>query len=71
MTEETEWADPQNWSGRFFAIYFSKRDPRLWVPKRRPGWGWTLNMGHPQAGAWLLGVIVLIPLAVAAAAALD
>ena len=55
---DAEWSDPENWGEGFFGFYFSRRDSRLWVPKRHPGLGWTLNMGHPRAGAVLLGFIL-------------
>jgi hypothetical protein len=40
------WANPDNWSE---ALYFSKADTRLCVPKRISWTGWTLNFGHPRA----------------------
>lgn len=43
---QAEWASEDNWSHPKFGIYFSKRDTRVWVPKKL-GLGWTLNMGHP------------------------
>jgi uncharacterized membrane protein len=62
--QERAWHDPENWTPGPFGFYFSKADTRLWVPKRTPALGWTLNMGHPAAGAWLFGIILasaLIP----------
>lgn len=59
---ESEWANSANWGRGIFNFYFSKRDPRLWVPKRRPGRGWTLNMAHPRAGAVILGLILFVAL---------
>jgi uncharacterized membrane protein len=62
MTQATinqyEWDDPKNWSDSVIGIYSSKRDTRLWVPKRGVGFGWTLNLGHPRAAWWLVGIIV-------------
>jgi uncharacterized membrane protein len=55
---QAEWSNEANWSHPKFGIYFSKRDSRLWVPKKF-GWGWTLNMGHPQAAWWLVGLLAL------------
>jgi uncharacterized membrane protein len=54
MTQEdikqTEWSNAQNWSGsKLFGIYSSKTDKRLWVPKRIPSWGWTINAAILQA----------------------
>lgn len=57
-----EWANPANWSDAIVGLYFSKRDTRVWVPKRRPGLGWTLNLGHPAGAWWLVGLITLPPL---------
>ena len=49
-------------SGRFICVYSSKADDRIWVPKRNPRMGLTLNFAH--AGAWwsLLGLSI-VPLA--------
>ena len=63
MTQEdinqSEWSKPQNWSGpKLFGIYSSKADKRLWVPKRIPSWGWTINVGHPGGLALLVGILV-------------
>ncbi|MGB7745658.1 MAG: DUF5808 domain-containing protein, partial [Verrucomicrobiia bacterium] len=59
---EAEWRSPNNWSFRWRVpnIYFSKRDSRVFVPKRIPGFGWTLNLGHWQGPVSLLGIILLI-----------
>lgn len=62
--DRAEWANPDNWSAPLFGVYFSKRDRRLWVPKRPPGIGWTLNLGHPHSAWWLIGLIVVPPLLV-------
>lgn len=44
-----EWEQPVNWSG-WFGAYSSRRDTRLWVPKRSmTGTGMALNFGHPSA----------------------
>ncbi len=52
------WQNEAHWSG---GIYFCKRDPRLWVPKR-PKWaGYTVNFGHRRGTAMLL-LFVLSPL---------
>ena len=46
---EYEWKQPVNWSG-WFGSYSSRRDTRLWVPKRpMTGSGMALNFGHPSA----------------------
>lgn len=56
---QAEWENPGNWSDSLFAVYFSKRDSRVWVPKRRPSLGWTLNFGHSSSMVWLAGIILL------------
>jgi uncharacterized membrane protein len=59
---QAEWDNSENWSDSIVGIYFSKRDSRVWVPKRVPGFGWTLNLGNPRA-AWLLaGLLAGLPL---------
>lgn len=57
-----EWENPANWSDSLIGIYFSKRDTRVWVPKRRPTWGWTLNLGQPAGAMWLVGLLAGPPL---------
>ena len=54
---EQHWRDEANWSGpAWMALYFSKHDTRLWVPKRIPGLGWTINLGHPKGPGVMLGI---------------
>jgi uncharacterized membrane protein len=56
---ETEWSKPENWSGpKLLGLYASKIDTRLWVPKRTPALGWTINIGHPGGMALLVGILV-------------
>jgi hypothetical protein len=62
---QAEWHNPENWAGPDWrALYFSKKDSRIWVPKKKPWMGWTFNFGNPSAGLWLsgtiMGVILLI-----------
>lgn len=57
---QTEWENEDNWSGGFLSLYFSKRDTRIWVPKRRPLMGRTLNLARP-AGARLFVFLLLLP----------
>jgi uncharacterized membrane protein len=54
-----EWERPENWSG-WFGTYRSTRDQRLWVPKRNPRLGWTLNFAHPGA-RWALATPFIVP----------
>jgi uncharacterized membrane protein len=57
---QREWENPANWSDSIVGVYFSKRDSRIWVPKRVPGFGWTLNLARP-AGAWFLVALLSLP----------
>lgn len=54
---QAEWENPANWSDTVVGVYFSKRDTRVWVPKRLPTWGWTINLGHPTGAWWLVGLL--------------
>jgi uncharacterized membrane protein len=60
---EEEWQNSDNWSGSVLSVYFSKRDSRIWVPKKPPWMGWTVNLAHP-AGVWWLFGLLLLPLAI-------
>jgi uncharacterized membrane protein len=60
---EAEWTNPDNWTGpRWLSVYFSKGDSRVWVPKRIPALGWTVNFGQPGGVAWLFALVVGLPL---------
>jgi uncharacterized membrane protein len=59
---ESEWREPGNWTGRVLRRYASGRDTRLWVPKRNPALGWTLNFAHPASVPCLVAMIVVVPL---------
>lgn len=65
---ERLWRDDAHWGRSRLGLYFCKDDPRLFVPKRPPRMGWTLNMAHAAAGWVLVGVIVLPLLIVGVAA---
>jgi len=43
-------------NGRYdgFGFYHGPDDPRLFVPKRIPMMGWTVNLAHPHAPLFLL-----------------
>ena len=60
---DVEWRDPANWTGRALPRYASERDTRLWVPKRNPALGWTLNFSHPASMYWAVGLVLAIPVA--------
>ena len=57
-----EWhQDLSNWKWGMF--YVNKQDPRVWLPKRNPVMGWTLNFAHRSSYWWLFGLTIfpLIP----------
>ena len=57
----SQWNNADNWSRMgMFGIYFCKADQRLLVPKATPAFGWTLNLGHRHAVAWL-GALITLP----------
>ena len=55
---DAEWADAKNWGG-WFDSYSSKADNRIWVPKRDPRMGQTLNFAHAAAWGALLGLSIV------------
>lgn len=65
------WNDPSHWRGGWLGLYVNGRDRRLWVRKKPPGIGWTLNLGHPRARRVLAGFLVVVVAGILAAAFLD
>jgi hypothetical protein len=55
LLNQQEWEQSDNWTG-WLGIYRGARDMRLWVPKRNPDHGWTLNFAHRAAWWSLLGL---------------
>ena len=54
---QREWTTASNWSGW---RYSSRRDNRLWVPKRpMTGSGDALNFGHPGAKTVIAGMAII------------
>jgi uncharacterized membrane protein len=51
MDERYDWA----------GLYHHRDDPRLFVPKRNPSFGWTINVEHPYGRA-ILAIILMLPL---------
>jgi len=47
-----------NWKWIF---YVNREDPRIFVPKMNPMFGWTLNFGNKKA--WI-GLVIIILIAV-------
>ena len=56
-TAEAEWKNPSNWHWWHYA---ASRDPRIWVRKRDPRFGWTLNFAYPLSWVWLACILSLI-----------
>ena len=52
--------DPKNWVYGFF--YFNKNDSRIFVPKRVPWTGRTLNFANPYSYLFLIIIILIIVL---------
>ena len=51
-TDQEGWQKDENWGGpKWGEVYFSKKDPRIIVPKRIKWMGWTVNLAHT---AWVL-----------------
>jgi len=50
--------DPENWKMGVF--YFNKKDPRVFVPKRNPMLGRTLNFGNPLSYLIILIIALVI-----------
>lgn len=56
-----EWEDADNWGGPHgTAVYFSKKDSRVWVPHRRPGFGRTLNLAHTAGITWMVLICAIV-----------
>jgi uncharacterized membrane protein len=73
MTQKKERPreDERHWRGGWLGFYVNPDNPRLWVPKKRPGIGWTLNLGHRHARVVLALLAALVLAALAAAVVLD
>ncbi|MES2595498.1 MAG: protein kinase [Verrucomicrobiota bacterium] len=52
-------ADPGNWFF-FYFFYFCRQDPRIVVPKRIAGLGWTVNMARPLAIPFTAGLVGVV-----------
>jgi len=57
--EENEmWNDPDNWKWGF--VYFNPKDKRVFVLKRVPWMGITLNFANPLSGLVIFALILSI-----------
>ena len=58
---QMEWKNPDSWGGpKWMAVYFSKKDTRICVPKRIPWMGWTINLARTGGVVWLLIIMMLL-----------
>ena len=56
---QAEWLNDENWgTPKAMAVYFSKKDTRVWVPQQKPSRGWTLNLARTGGVLWLAGICV-------------
>jgi uncharacterized membrane protein len=55
--------DPNNWKWGIF--YYNPDDDRLFVPKRIPSFGATINFGNPKAYLVFFSIIFMILVAAA------
>ena len=51
LAAQAEWENPANW--RWHWLYIAPSDPRVWVRKRNPEYGWTINLAHRKSWIWL------------------
>jgi uncharacterized membrane protein len=52
-----EWQSTDNWWGGPLGLYASRRDTRVWVPRRIPGLLPTLNLARPAAWLWVAVIL--------------
>lgn len=63
---EAEWNDADNWGGpRNLAVYFSKKDTRIWVPQQKKSFGVTPNLAHSGGILWMVAICLGIILVMA------
>ena len=63
----SEWNMNENWGGpRWGEVYFSKKDSRIFVPKRLKWMGWTVNLAHTAGVLLFIGFLFGIPCVVIA-----
>ena len=55
---KAEWENLDNWSDSKMSVYFSKKDTRLKVPKKKAWQGWTINFAHPSGIRLLLSLTI-------------
>ncbi|ANI89856.1 hypothetical protein A9P82_11500 [Arachidicoccus ginsenosidimutans] len=55
-----DYRNPKFWKWGVF--YFNKDDVRLFIPKRNPFFGWTINFASPLSILFFILLMVLIGL---------
>ena len=61
-TVQEEWQKDENWGGpKWGEVYFSKKDPRIIVPKRIKWMGWTTNLAHTAGVLLFVGAFLESP----------
>jgi len=59
--QQDQWHnDPKNWKWGFF--YCNPEDKRLFVDKRNPNFGATVNFAHPKSYLFIIGIVAFIVL---------
>ncbi len=59
---QAEWQKDENWGGpKWGAVYFSKKDTRICVPKRIKWLGCTVNLAHTSGVLLFVGALFGIP----------
>ncbi len=54
--------DSNNWKYGYF--YYNKEDSRLYVDKKNPNLGATINFAHPKASLFFIGIIAFLVLVI-------
>lgn len=57
LLNESMNKDPRSWKG---ILYSNINDSRVFVPKRNPAMGWTLNFANPLSYLILLAIIMIL-----------
>jgi uncharacterized membrane protein len=62
---QAEWEKDENWGGpKWGAVYFSKKDTRICIPKRIRWMGCTVNLAHTAGVLIFVGALFGIPVIV-------
>ncbi|HHV65378.1 MAG TPA: hypothetical protein GXX46_09955 [Peptococcaceae bacterium] len=58
LRDESNLSEQENFYK--WGCYYNPNDPRIFVPKRIEGMGWTINIAHPVGKAIGVGILVLV-----------